>query len=231
MLGTFRAFVSLAAGIDSPLLEVAGDTTVTQTTVSGRRRHRGRETVWVLFRQREMALDRETRAEEMLFREPDARFRNRTPFGRWFRRASLMEPIYDLYAAALTTRPMFLEDRFLAFVRALEAYDFRRSGGERKLLRVVRDAVDGLPAKLRGEVPAGFPELVRDTRHYLTHLNPKYQHVAAEGERLFALTEAVRLLFELSMLRELGFGKQQVWALVEGNQRLVGVVRRGFHGL
>jgi hypothetical protein len=123
---------------------------------------------------------------------------------------------------------MFLENRFIAFVQALEAYDFRKTGIERKLVDVVQGAVDELPLALRRSVPTTFAALVKDTRHYLTHYNPKYEPKAAVGERLHAATVAMKLLFEMTMLLELGFSKGQVRALVEGNQRLVREFHVGF---
>jgi hypothetical protein len=49
---------------------------------------------------------------------------------------------------------------------------------------------------------------------------------------LITLTFAVKLLFELTMLDELGFGKNQIaeWALRK-NQRLVHDMRRSFLSL
>jgi HEPN superfamily Apea-like protein len=221
MLATFREFVSLAASSDSPLLEVRALATVTREEFGPGRRVRGREPVWILFQQRRPAATKDPSAAELLFRQADSAFGNHRPFTRWFRRAKLMEPVYDLYVAALPERGIFLENRFLAFIQALEAYDFRKTGVERKLREVVQSAVDDLPAGLRKHVPPTFADLVKDTRHYLTHYNPKYEKKAATGDRLFFASRAMKLLFELTMLLELGFPKRKVQALVEGNQRLV----------
>jgi hypothetical protein len=231
MLATFREFVSLAASSDSPLLEVRALASVTREEFGTGRRARGREPVWILFRQRRPAVTKEPPAAELLFRRADAAFANHRPFARWFRRAKLMEPVYDLYVAALPERGMFLENRFLAFVQALEAYDFRKTGVERKLREVVQSAVDDLPVGLRKYVPPTFADLVKDTRHYLTHYNPKYEKKAATGDRLFFASRAMKLLFELTMLLELGFPKRNVQALVEGNQRLVREFQMGFRSL
>jgi hypothetical protein len=230
-LMTFREFVSLAASADSPLLEVRALATVTSDEFGSRRRARSREPVWILFRHRRPAETKEPTAAEMLFRHSDAAFGNYRPFSRWLKRGKLMEPVYDLYVAALPERGMFLENRFLAFVQALEAYDFRKTGVERKLRAVVQSAIDDLPAGLRKDVPQTFADLIKDTRHYLTHYNPKYEKKAATGDRLFFASRGMKLLFELTMLLELGFPKRKVQALVEGNRRLVGEFRMGFQSL
>jgi ApeA-like protein/HEPN superfamily Apea-like protein len=230
-LWIFREFISLSAGVDSPLLEVRGSATVVRETFGSGPKYRTKEPVWILFRQRRTTEVRETPANEMLFRQAEAAFSNHRPLMRWFRRASHMEPIYDLYVAALPPRSMFLEQRFLSFAQALEAYDFRRTGNERKLIKVVRSAVENLPAGLKKHVPPSFPALVRDTRHYLTHFNPKYEPSAAKDEQLYAATSAMKLLFELTMLLELGFGKQRIEALVDKNPRLQKELQLGFCSL
>jgi hypothetical protein len=230
-LMTFREFLSLAAGADSPLLELRGQATVVRETFGGGRKTRSREPVWVLFERREPAEVEETEAEAMLFRRSDATFKDFLPFVRWFRRAKLMEPVYDVYVAALPPRAMFLESKFLAFAQALEVYDFRRTHQERKLRKMVQTAVDELPIGVRRLVPAGFAELVRDTRHYLTHYNPKYGKRAAQGARLYAAMRAMKLLFELTMLLELGFGKRAIQTLVENNGRLAADIQLGFESL
>ncbi len=230
-LATFREFVSLAASADSPLLEVRALASVTRGEFGTGRRARAREPVWILFQQRRPTTTKDPTAAELLFRRADAAFGNHRPFTRWFKRGKLMEPVYDLYVAALPERGMFLESRFLAFVQALEAYDFRKTGVERKLREVVQSAVDDLPAGIRKHVPTTFADLVKDTRHYLTHYNPKYEKKAATGDRLFSASRAMKLLFELTMLLELGFSKRKVQALVEGNQRLVREFQMDFQSL
>ena len=126
---------------------------------------------------------------------------------------------------------MFAEQRLLAFVQALEAYDFRRRGEERKLRTVVADAVGALPIRLRQLVPSGFPELVRDTRHYLTHLNPKYEPRAAKIGEVDSVMRGVKLLFEITVLRDLGFPQRRIQGLVETNDRLVKELQLSFGSL
>jgi len=73
-LGTFREFVSLAAGADSPLLEVKGLATVMREEFGTGRKSRSREPVWVLFRQRRTPEVPATPSDEMMFRQADAAF-------------------------------------------------------------------------------------------------------------------------------------------------------------
>lgn len=227
----FRGFLSFAAGVDSPFLELEGTATVVGEELGTRRKYTSNESVWILFRRRQRGVAEEQATERMLFRYSDMQFKNYLPLARWLRRTELMEPVYNLYLAALPRRSLYLEYRFLAFVQALEAFYFRKHGKEGKLQALVQSFVDALPRGLRTYVPGDFAELVKDTRHYLTHWNPKYEAKAAKGDRLFAATRGVKLLFELALLREVAFPQREIQRLVENNQRLVGDVQASWGSL
>jgi hypothetical protein len=218
---TFRGFLSFASGVDSPFLELEGMATVQGGAFAGPRRQTSREPVSILFAQRERGEVEEQPTRRMLFRYVDVQSKGMLPLARWLRRADRMGPVYSLYLAALPVRALYLEHRFLTFSQALDAFYFRKHGKEAKLQPLVASFVGALPRRLRGYVPAGFAELVKDTRHYLTHWNPRYEAKAAKGERLHALTRGVKLLFELAMLQELGFQQREILALVESNSRLI----------
>jgi hypothetical protein len=65
----------------------------------------------------------------------------------------------------------------------------------------------------------------------LTHWNPKKERKAAKGLQLHALTMAAKLLFELSVLQQLGFQKKEVEALVASNRRLNREFQASFESL
>ncbi len=220
-LETFRQFLSLATGVDCPVQEVRVEATVLLEEFGGRA-FASREPVWILFHQRTTPHSSPPEPDDLLFRQSDAEFRNNAPLRRWSRRAELMEPVYGLYMAALPTGAMYLQNRFLAFVQALEAYSSRKGGGRPiKLRAVVESAVASLPRKLRRHVPEEFVGVVVDTRNFLTHYNPAKQERAAHGEQLHRLTRATKLIFEIMMLSDLGFQQRQIERLFERNGRLV----------
>jgi hypothetical protein len=218
---TFRGFLSFAVGLDLPFLELQGTALVVAETLSGRRRYTTEEPVWILFAQRERGMLEEQPTERMLFRYADLETMNLLPLARWLRRAELMQPVHRLYLTALPARALYLEHRFVTFVQALEALYSRKHGKEKDLKPLLEDFVTALPRGLRRHVPPAFAEDVKNTRHYLTHWNPKKEAKAAKGERLFALTRGLKVLFDLVMLRELGFSQRQIQKLVQNNQRLV----------
>jgi hypothetical protein len=51
----------------------------------------------------------------------------------------------------------------------------------------------------------------------LTHWNPKLESKAAKGDDLVRLTEALRLIVEALLLREVGFAPDEIDVLVAGN--------------
>ncbi len=167
----------------------------------------------------------------MLFRYADAKRMNRRPILRWFRRSEQLEPVANVYLSALPTRPLHIEYRFLAFVQALEGYHRRKAAGRMHLRSRLDALVADLPAVLRTHVPDDFTMLAKNTRDYFSHWEPTLEAKAAKGERLTALTVAVKLLFELAMLRELGFGRTEIAELVDRNVRLSSDLRRGFIAL
>ena len=122
-----------------------------------------------------------------------------------------------------------MEYRFLVFAQALEAYHLRKHPGGLGYQARIQALVDELPAAVRRRIPAHFAELTKDTRHYFSHWNPALQTRAARGRRLLALTIGVKLLFELTMARELGFPQQQIqgWIMTQ-NQRLIREAQNSF---
>lgn len=50
-----------------------------------------------------------------------------------------------------------------------------------------------------------FINKVVNTRHYLTHYDARLKDKSAEGMELYHLTEKLRIVLEISLLKELGF--------------------------
>jgi hypothetical protein len=138
-----------------------------------------------------------------------------------------------VYLSGLPSRTLDPESRFLTTMQALEAFDrYRDPRGNRRLERRIRELVNLIPARIRVHVPQHFPELAAVTRDYLSHRIPQLEQRAATGDQLFPLMNATKLLFDLVLLRELGFTQTQIaeWTLSQ-NQRLVAQFQRGFLAL
>jgi hypothetical protein len=55
-----------------------------------------------------------------------------------------------------------------------------------------------------------FTKKVKDTRHYLTHYDKKLKKKAAHGNELYNITEKVKILVELCLLREMGLSMEEI---------------------
>jgi hypothetical protein len=231
LVGRFIGFLSFAAGLDSPVLELSGTARVPiKEFGTGRVIYQTRR-IWVLYHRQALPTNPRP-AKRMLFRYGDIKARKLLPLTRWHRRSVQLEPVRNLYLSALPSRPLHIEFRFLAFAQALEAYHFRKHPTHMYLKTRLDSLVDQLPAAIKQHVPNNFTTLAKDTRNYFTHWTPKLEAKAAHGDQLVALTFAVKLLFELTMLLELGFAKKQIadWVTSE-NQRLVWDMQASFLSL
>lgn len=218
----FNGLLAFATSAESPLLELRGEATQVHHEFGTGRPYRRRDPVWILFSRVNIS-DLSPYPESMTFRFSDAVIFDLLPVARWFRRAGVLEPIYNLYLSALPTRSLHIEYRFLAFAQALDAVRGRLNPASTDdyFMTKIEGLVENLPARLRSHVPAHFPTLVRDTRNYFTHWDPQREASAAQGQRLYALTRCTKILLEVTLLMALGFTKTAAAQLVEDNNRLM----------
>jgi hypothetical protein len=230
-LERFLALLSFASAVDCALLEVQGLARVPITEFGTGRTRPETGPVWVLFERTMTATTRQA-SERMLFRYEDVRARKLMPLVRWFRRWPTFGPVANVYLSGLPTRTLHNEYRFLAFAQALEGYHRRKHPARMDFKDRLDAMVAALPAPIRRHVPARFTTLAKDTRHYLSHWEPRLEARAARGEELVYLTSGVKLLFEVTLLIDLGFTKTQIAkAVLEENQRLVAAMQYSFHAL
>jgi hypothetical protein len=171
---------------------------------------------------------------DMLFCLPDLPAGQETrPLTRWLRRCDRleMEPVFGPYFAALPTGKMYSDLRFLVFAQAAEAYDARVHPSTRSKPITFKTRIETLvgrmPRELRHRIPATFAEEVKNTRNFGSHRDAKNRKRAATGARLFALSELVKFVFDIAILRALGFSQKEIEALFNRNvrsQRLLNLV-------
>lgn len=65
-------------------------------------------------------------AREMLFTFAETRDRLAEILGAWLEHHELLDPVFALYFGTRTNQGLYLEQRFLAFIAAIETYDRRR---------------------------------------------------------------------------------------------------------
>lgn len=225
-----RWFFGFAAGAQDQLLELRAEASQRWRLGDGPVRET-RETVWILFDPPTL-LDAERRATaEMLVCLPDLQAGEEArPLTRWLQLCDRLEmdPVFGPYFAALATRKMYSDLRFLVFAQAAEAYDARRRPGTKKDPIVFKTRIETLvarmPRELRRMIPSGFAEEVRDTRNFGTHRDARNRKRAATGVRLLALSELVKFVFDIATLRELGFSQSEIVQFFNRNNRLTSFV-------
>jgi len=64
-----------------------------------------------------------------------------------------------------------------------------------------------------------FVDKTVDTRNYLTHYDPELKERSAEGEELHRLTQKLKRLLEICLLKELGFNSDDIESLISRIRR------------
>ncbi len=230
LLTRVRWFFGFAAGAQDQLLELRALASLRWRRIGGPIHHT-RETVWILFSPHSLFEAERRPAAEMLLCLPDLPSGQvARPLTRWLRLCERLEmdPVFGPYFAALATRKMYTDLRFLVFAQAAEAYDARRHPSTRTtkipFKTRIETLVAGMPRELRKQIPPGFSDEVKDTRNFGTHRDARNRRRAATGARLFALSELLKLVFDVAILRELGLGQGKIVQLVNRNDRLIRLV-------
>lgn len=138
-----------------------------------------------------------------------------------------MEPVFGPYFAALPAQRMYSDLRFLVFAQAAEAYDARRHPQKSTKISFktrIETLVGAMPRDLRRLIPPTFADEVKNTRNFGTHRDARNRKRAATGARLFALTELLKFVFDVAILRELGFSQREIVRLVDRNRRVNGLL-------
>lgn len=142
---------------------------------------------------------------------------------------------------------MYLDQKFLAFVQAIESYhrrmitnyeipeDYHKKrleeitravpenhrkwlqerlaySNEPTLRRRMRDMMDKCSdvVKPNKSVRNAYISKTVNTRNYLTHYDSSLESKTAKGEQLRDLTQGLKLLLEISLLKELGFESKDI---------------------
>ncbi len=74
--------------------------------------------------------------------------------------------------------------------------------------------------------PEKFVKLVKDTRHYMTHHDPRGRDKAATGARLYGAALTLEFMVEACLLSELGLSEEKSKAVFARNQRYAQALSR-----
>jgi hypothetical protein len=101
-----------------------------------------------------------------------------------------------------------------------EKLSFRSEMSLREKLQWALNEHAALMSRVIPDEPA-FLRAVIDTRNFFTHFDERLKARAASGQALYALTEKLRLLTEICLLREIGFEHQQMGGFLMRSQRML----------
>jgi hypothetical protein len=225
-----RWFFGFAVGTQDELLELRAKATITTRRIGpGERRRKHLGTVWILFSPPPLFSPKPTPARDMLFCRADLDHDQiQRPLTRWLSlcRRHSMEPVFGPYYAALATEKAYSDIRFLMFAQVAESYMGRKKPAT-KFDRRIRLLVEAMPRYLRAAMPtpAAFAKEVTIARNYSTHRDKGSHKLAATGPRLVALSELVKFIYDVAILRELGFSQTEITQLVDRNRRVDGMRR------
>jgi len=87
---------------------------------------------------------------------------------------------------------------------------------EPTLKQRLEDILEAFSEFLNGfiENKSSFVDKTVYTRHYLTHFDPDLKERSAEGEELYRLTQKLKVLLQICLLKELGFSSDSVRGLI-----------------
>ena len=219
-----RNFLSLAIGRPVAILSVTGYRDDYQRGESG-----APVPIELLWRvpHNPDAPSRSIHPSEMLFALSEATPDISMVMTRWFARQARLKPVFNLFFGTRHHPDTYLEVKFLAYAQAVETYDYRRrrKPGDLYLAERMKDVLDACKTASKRIIGArqadqdAFIETFKNSRNYYSHYNPKLENKAARGAALHLLCMQLEAIIEMSLLRELGFGRRSIVGILERGRR------------
>ncbi len=143
-------------------------------------------------------------------------------FNKWFDAYEKISPALNLYFAARTGAYQYLEGKFLALAQALETYHRRMLNSERmglgkRITELIESFEDFTGTR---EERKNLKNTIVATRNYLTHYDKRLEPKAAEGEELWLLYTKMEAIFQLHLLKILGFTNSEIESVYRNSQHL-----------
>jgi len=108
---------------------------------------------------------------DMLFTFGDISDRFEVFLKKWFEKADLLQPVYDLYFGTLYNPHMYLEHRFLSLIQAIESLHRRIHGGQYLPNEEYKDVYNALLSAIPDRVPTELKERLKEYLKYGNELS------------------------------------------------------------
>lgn len=143
-------------------------------------------------------------------------------FNKWFDAYHEISPALNLYFAARTGAYQYLDGKFLALAQALETYHRRilnpkKMGLGKRIMELIEPVEDFFGTS---EEQKNLKSKIVATRNYLTHYDRRLEPKAAEGEDLWSLYIKMEAIFQLHLLKLLGFADSEIRSVYNNSQHL-----------
>jgi hypothetical protein len=140
---------------------------------------------------------------------------------RWVELMEQTNPAMRLFLSARAGELSYLNFRFLSIAQALETFHHRFTGTKQtQSLRLTAMIADFSKFFGKSDEQESLVKQLVDTRNYYTHYNPKFETRAAEGADLWDLYCKAEILFQLHMLKAIGFDDTAIAGIVEKNSAM-----------
>lgn len=158
---------------------------------------------------------------EMLF-DQEQLSGNNDVFGKWLALHERAAPAMSLYFTDVAGSHQYLNSRFVSVAQAVETYHRRTSQGSKtSLARRLQLLI--APFEAHFGTSHQRNSLIRSvvaTRNYFTHFDAQGEDNAAHGRALWELCIRMEALFQLHLLKAIGFDDEMIANLVRKNRGL-----------
>ena len=151
----------------------------------------------------------------MLFRHTDMTNDLAMIVSRWLDSYKRYRPTLDLYFASVFGLPAYLEIRFLSLTQVLEGLHRAGDGSRMSLKQRIEQLMGPFTQYFGNEIARdAFVDKVVKTRNYLTHYDDALRGVAAVGPEMSYLCNRLDGLFQLNLLKAIGFSDESIEAVL-----------------
>ena len=149
----------------------------------------------------------------------------------WIESYEKFEPAFNLYFASRSGDVRYLDVRFLMLAQGMEILHRKSSRESLSLRGRVERMADCFRGLFGGQKQRRcFSKKVADTRNYLTHYSSRDEKKAASEDELMNLYRKVEALFQVHILRQIGFDEKSIEFIARENDVLrdkLGLARSG----
>ena len=143
-------------------------------------------------------------------------------FNKWFDAYDEFSPALGFYFAARTGAYQYLDGKFLALAQGLETYHSRTSNIRRlSLAKRIKELIEPFEKFIgTSEEQEDLKKTIVATRNYLTHYDKRLESKAARGKDLWLLYIKMEAIFQLHLLKMLGFTDAEIESVYRNSHYL-----------